>query len=698
MADNPKKKIAIVSVCSLLLVAMVVALFTTRHGNGNTDGEQDVSASQKSIQTLCQNTDYQETCVNSLTSSGSNSSDPKELIEIAFQAAIKQIRDAANNSTVFHEVEKDPRGKEALESCRELADRAINDLQRSFDKFNNFDITDVENILADLKIWLSGAITYQETCIDGFEEVPGDATEKMKELLKTGMEMTSNGLAMVTGISSVLQSIGGLGSYTTTSRRLLSNNDIIQIIGNSDDEMPGWIDSNRRNLLRSSKKKIKPNLVVAKDGSGNYTTVNEALRNIVNIIDKKNNKTFVLYIKEGVYEEKVVVNSSLTNLMFLGDGPTKTKITGRLNFIDGTNTYQTATVAIQGDHFIARDIGFENSAGAEKHQAVALRVSADMVIFYNCQMDGYQDTLYAHTYRQFYRDCVISGTIDFIFGDSAAVFQGCSLVVRKPLDNQDCIVTAQGRKDLRQPTGLVLQNCSFVPDPAYYPVRNTNKAYLGRPWKEFSRTIIMESYISDSFQAAGWLPWFEDFALDTLFYAEFNNRGPSSNKTDRVKWHGIKELPAKRVKRFTADEFLDGERWIPRTKVPYDGGFIFPLPKKDPNVKYSPQEPEETKDLGQAKDKSSFVRKDPPPPSPKKDDDGDHDDHHRHHHDSPKSSHNDSPASVPVSQIAASPWMEPYAPAPTTNFHASAPALSPAASLQPKENLSSFQKMFSGIW
>ncbi|KAK6159863.1 hypothetical protein DH2020_003244 [Rehmannia glutinosa] len=608
MAGNPKRKTAIVTVCSLLLVAMVVALISTGRNNEN-DGE-----------------------------------------DFAFHAAIRDIKEAAKNSTLLAKLEKDPRAKSALETCQELADRAVSDLQRSVEKFNDFDITEVDNFLSDLKIWLSGAITYQETCLNGFEGVEGDAGEKMRAYLTKGMQMTSNGLAMVDEISSVLAPIGG---DTFNTRRLLSD----QILGH-DDELPDWIDFDRRGLLTSNE--IKPDIVVAKDGSGNFTTINDALDKV----PKNKDSMFVLYIKEGVYEEKVQIGSSLTHLVMIGDGPTKTRITGRLNYIDGTNTYQTATVAVQGDHFTAKDIGFENSAGAEKHQAVALRVSADLSVFYNCQMDGYQDTLYAHTYRQFYRDCVISGTIDFIFGDSAAVFQGCTIVVRKPLSNQNCIVTAQGRKDMRQPTGIVLQNCSIVSDPEYYPVRYTNKAYLGRPWKEFSRTIIMESFLDDLIQPEGWLPWNETYALDTLFYTEFNNRGPAASKTDRVKWAGVKELPASRIKRFTADQFIHGKKWIKSNHIPYVGGFIFPVPEEDPNVEYSPVVPEEDKDLGEFRDKSEYVSKGSPKADKK--DNGP---------DAPTASPS-SIAGAPVSQIAAAPWMEPYG---------VAQAPSPVSVPQPKE-------------
>lgn len=305
------------------------------------------------------------------------------------------------------------------------------------------------------------------------------------------------------------------------------------------------------------------------------------------------------------------------------------------------NNFYDLTAAVQGDDFIARDIGFENSAGAEKHQAVALRVSADKAVFYNCQMDGYQDTLYAHTYRQFYRDCVISGTIDFIFGDSAALFQGCTIVVRKPLENQQCIVTAQGRKDIRQPTGLVLQNCTFIADPEYLPYKKSIKSYLGRPWKEFSRTVIMESFLDDIIQPDGWLKWNDTFALDTLFYTEFNNRGPAAPKKDRVKWKGVKELPPGRVQRFTAAEFLDGNRWIPPTQVPYSSGFIFPVPKEDPNIKYSPVEPEETKDLGAKIDRAALLAA-ATEKKKKKDDSDDHSDSKKDDSDSKKDDDSDS--------------------------------------------------------
>lgn len=583
MAEDAKKKIALIAVSSLLLVLMVAALVVVFQDN-EAKKPAKASASEKAITALCQTTDYKKTCLDSLR--GHNSTDPKELIQVAMQATIAHIKAAIQNSTALRQAQADPRAQAALDTCGDLANLAIDDLERSYSKFRQFDITNVDDILLELKTWISGAMTHQETCLDAFEKTEGDAGARMKDFLKKSMQMTSNALAMVAEISTFLESMGVQGYRQSSRRRRLLSEDL--------DQLGSWVDHDKRKLLSVPPAKIRPNIIVAKDGSGKYKTINEALKDI----PIRSARTFVLYIKEGVYEETVFINTTFTNVMMIGDGPTKTRITGKLNFVDGVGTYQSATVAVQGDDFVARDIGFENSAGAEKLQAVALRASSDKSIYYNVHIDGYQDTLYTHVYRQFYRDCTISGTIDFIFGDSAAVFQGCTLLFRKPLKGQQNIITAQGRLDARQPTALVLQNCTFKAAPEFHPIKHEFTSYLGRPWKDFSRTIIMESYLDDHIHPTGWLPWDGEFALKTLFYTEFNNRGPASPKAERVKWPGLKELPPNRIKRFTAAEFLDGNRWIERKRLPYAAGFMFPVPKEDPNIHYSPVSTEETKDLG----------------------------------------------------------------------------------------------------
>lgn len=201
--------------------------------------------------------------------------------------------------------------------------------------------------------------------------------------------------------------------------------------------------------------------------------------------------------------------------------------------------------AVVGDGFIARDITIENSAGPSKHQAVALRSGSDRSAFYRCSFVGYQDTLYVHSFRQFYRECDVYGTIDFIFGNAAVVFQKCNLYARKPNPNQKNIFTVQ----------------------------SMFKTYLGRPWKNYSRTIIMHSQLDDLIDPSGWLEWDGDFALSTLDYGEYKNRGPGSDTTNRITWPGYRVINSTEdVKQFTVPNFIQGDDWLPAYNIPYSSG------------------------------------------------------------------------------------------------------------------------------
>nr|GMD79216.1 pectinesterase-like [Ipomoea batatas] len=347
--------------------------------------------------------------------------------------------------------------------------------------------------------------------------------------------------------------------------------------GGGHQQFPMWMPRADRRLLMSKQGggpgrggvELRPNAVVAKDGSGQFTTITDALAAYK---PKKNDNStrHVIYVKAGVYNEDILVQKKQINLFMYGDGPRKTVITGKKCFRDGVSTFRTAPFSVVGNGFICKSMGFENTAGPEGHQAVALRVQSDMSAFYNCRMDGYQDTLYAHTHRQFYSNCVISGTIDFIFGDAAAVFQDCTIVVRKPMDNQKNIVTAHGRTHFAEPTGLVIQNCQFVAEDGLIAKKAQIKSYLGRPWKPYSRTVIMESTIGDFIDPEGWMPWTGTLGLDTLYYAEYRNRGPAADTSRRVNWKGYHVLRnSKEAMKFTVDPFIQGSEWLPATGAPF---------------------------------------------------------------------------------------------------------------------------------
>lgn len=227
------------------------------------------------------------------------------------------------------------------------------------------------------------------------------------------------------------------------------------------------------------------------------------------------------------------------------------------------------TAAAVGDGFMARGITFRNTAGAKNHQAVAFRSGSDLSVFYQCSFEGYQDTLYVHSQRQFYRDCNIYGTVDFIFGNAAAVFQNCNIYPRNP-PNKTNTLTAQGRTDPNQNTGIIIHNCRVTAASDLKPVQSSVKTYLGRPWQKYSRTVFMKTFLDSLINPAGWMPWSGDFALSTLYYGEYQNTGPGSSTANRVKWGGYRVITsATEASKFAPGNFIAANSWLPATNVPF---------------------------------------------------------------------------------------------------------------------------------
>lgn len=218
---------------------------------------------------------------------------------------------------------------------------------------------------------------------------------------------------------------------------------------------------------------------------------------------------------------------------------------------------------------MARDMGFRNTAGPAKQQAVALMSTADFSVFYRCTMDAFQDTLYVHSNRQFYSQCNIYGTVDFIFGNSAVVIQNCNILPKEPVPGQQNTLTAQGKFDPNQNTGISIQNCNITPAASLAGV----SSYLDRPWKNYSTTVYIGNSIESFIDPTGWLPWVGTTAPSTIFYAEFQNSGPGAATRNRVNWKGLKlNLNAGQVKKFTVGPFIQGDKWIPVTGVTYKSG------------------------------------------------------------------------------------------------------------------------------
>lgn len=337
-----------------------------------------------------------------------------------------------------------------------------------------------------------------------------------------------------------------------------------------EDDFPVWLKRRERRLLSLPVTTIQADVIVSKDGNGTVKTISEALKKI----PEYGNRRFIIYIKQGRYEEdNLKVGRKKTNVMIIGDGKGKTVITGGKNVMQNLTTFHTASFAASGPGFIAKDMTFENYAGPAKHQAVALRVSSDHAVVYRCNVIGYQDTMYAHSNRQFYRECDIYGTVDFIFGNAAVVFQNCSLYARKPMPYQKNTITAQNRKDPNQNTGISIHNCRILATQDLEASKGNFTTYLGRPWKLYSRTVYMLSYMGDHVHPRGWLEWNTTFALDTLYYGEYMNYGPGGAIGQRVKWPGYRVITSTvEANRFTVAQFISGSTWLPSTGVAYVAG------------------------------------------------------------------------------------------------------------------------------
>lgn len=216
-------------------------------------------------------------------------------------------------------------------------------------------------------------------------------------------------------------------------------------------------------------------------------------------------------------------------------------------------------------------MAFQNVAGPQNNQAVALKIEAEKCAFFRCRFSGFQDTLYAKQGIHFFRECEIYGTVDFIFGDAAAIFQNCFIYARRPLPKQSNTITASGRALQNGNTGTILHNCTVKSAPDLRQPGPVVKTYLGRPWRTFSRTVIMQTFLDSIIDPKGWLKW-EGHKQDQPFYAEYSNRGPGANTKGRVKWERV--ISASEAASYTVRNFIKGESWIPSTEIPCDFDLI----------------------------------------------------------------------------------------------------------------------------
>jgi pectinesterase len=298
-------------------------------------------------------------------------------------------------------------------------------------------------------------------------------------------------------------------------------------------------------------------MTVAKDSSGDYTTIQAAIDASRSFPDQR----ITIFVKNGTYKEKIVVPACNTRLSIIGEDAGKTIITwndyfGKMN--RGRNsTFYTYTLLVIADDFYAENLTIENSAGPVG-QALALYVKGDRCVFRNCRILGNQDTLYTDglNSRDYFDGCYIEGTTDFIFGPATALFNNCTIFSKR-----DSYITAASTPE-GKPFGYVFLNCKITAAP------EAKKVYLGRPWRDYAKTVFVKCDLGSQIVPAGWSNWQGTARDKTAYYAEYGNTGPGADVSQRVSWSH--QLTKEEAEKYTVTNILSPvlpmekpvEQWI----------------------------------------------------------------------------------------------------------------------------------------
>lgn len=289
-------------------------------------------------------------------------------------------------------------------------------------------------------------------------------------------------------------------------------------------------------------------IVVSRDGTGNFRTLQEAIESARAFMDY----TVTIYVKNGVYKEKVIVPSWVENIDIIGEDRDKTIITydDHAN-INKMGTFRTYTVKVEGSDITFKNLTIENNA-AQLGQAVALHTEGDRLKFINCRILGNQDTIYtgAKFTRLYFKGCYIDGTTDFIFGPSTALFEDCIIHSKR----NSYVTAASTPKEAKY--GYVFKHCKLTAEPG------VDKVYLGRPWRPYAYTLFIECELGKHIVLAGWHNWGKQSNEETARYMEYKNTGEGANASERVAWS--KQLTKKEAEAVTVDAiFRTQSDWDP---------------------------------------------------------------------------------------------------------------------------------------
>ncbi|UUZ90038.1 pectinesterase family protein [Paenibacillus sp. P25] len=309
----------------------------------------------------------------------------------------------------------------------------------------------------------------------------------------------------------------------------------------------------------------KYDLVVARDGAGDYSSVQQA----IDAVPANRTEPFVIFIKKGVYKEKVVVKPSQANITLIGEDQDGTVIT----FDDYAgierppghklSNKEIPTVYVEANDFRASNLTFENSAGTIA-QALAMYMNGDRAVFQHVRFLGWQDTprVEGGGKRSYFRDCYIEGGVDYIYGSGTAVFEQCEVHSKR---TGGYITASSAPQESKY--GLVFIKCRLTGSDQV----EAGTVYLGRPWRDYASVTFIDSTMSDIIRPVGWHNWNNPARELTARYAEYHSKGLGANPEARVSWS--RQLTVQESKDYTAEKVLEGQDgWNPKPSLNKWGG------------------------------------------------------------------------------------------------------------------------------
>ncbi|KAL6506010.1 hypothetical protein OROHE_022729 [Orobanche hederae] len=522
---------------SILSISLFFFLFFFLHHHHTSAAKPSLR-----IQQACNATRFSDLCLKSLSGSSAFSSDPDPLEII--QAAIVVSQSSLETSYAkLQALLKSSLGKNS--NLSDNVRLGLEALTYSKSRIDSTAAVAPRGEFRTARAWMSAGLGYQAGCLSGLGKYVNDST-----MVSETMSVLNYSIAIASNALSVIRAYGLFGNETGLWVGPKTERDGFWEGGFGADSGP-WNVEFPEGMVAD--------VTVCKGGACDCSTIQEAVDKAADDSERR----FVIWIKKGVYNETVRVGFEKKNVVFLGDGMGKTVITGSMNVGQpNVSTRNSATVGVLGDGFMARNLTIENTAGAGANQAVAFASDSDLSIIENCEFLGHQDTLYANALRQYYKSCHIEGTVDFIFGNAASIFKDCIILVRPrqvdPEKGEQNVVAAHSRTDPAQATGFVFQDCVINGTQKYmelyYGNPKVHRTFLGRPWKEFSRAVYIDCVLESLVDPQGWLIWIGDFALQTLYFGEFNSTGPGANSSARVSWSS--QIPVDHVSAYSLQNFI----------------------------------------------------------------------------------------------------------------------------------------------